>query len=153
MKDLNKVMIIGNMTRDAEMRMTGSGQSVASFAVATNRQWKNQTGEVQKSAEFHDVVAWGKLAEIVEQYTKKGRRIFIEGRLQTRSWEGQDGVKRNKTEIVASDIILLDRKEADSEEDKVILDKEEPQDIKNTKKDKSTNSDEIEEVDLDDIPF
>ncbi len=153
MKDLNKVMIIGNMTRDAEMRMTGSGQSVASFAVATNRQWKNQAGEVQTSAEFHDVVAWGKLAEIVEQYTKKGRRIFIEGRLQTRSWEGQDGVKRNKTEIVASDIILLDRKGAESEEDKVILDKEEPQDIKDTKKNKSTNSNEIEEVDLDDIPF
>jgi len=113
MKDLNKVMIIGNLTRDPEMRMTPSGQSVASYAVATNRQWKDQSGETQSNAEFHDVVAWGKLAEIVEQYLHKGMRVYIEGRLQTRSWEGQDGVKRNKTEIVASDVIMLDRKNND----------------------------------------
>jgi single-strand DNA-binding protein len=153
MKDLNKVMIIGNLTRDPEMRMTPSGQSVASYAVATNRQWKDQSGETQSNAEFHDVVAWGKLAEIVEQYLHKGMRVYIEGRLQTRSWEGQDGVKRNKTEIVASDVIMLDRKNNDMPSSSVSEKIEEkPVEDKKAKKE-DTSGDDIEEVDLDDIPF
>lgn len=165
MKDLNKAMIIGNLTRDPETRLTTSGQSVSSFAVATNRQWKDQSGETQTNAEFHDVVAWGKLAEIVEQYLKKGMRVYIEGRLQTRSWEGQDGVKRNKTEIVASDVIMLDRKSDNVSDTRVTSKQEIPEEKKegNQSKDnqtkdgkedkKDSSSDEIEEVDLDDIPF
>lgn len=104
---LNKAMIIGNLTQDPELRQTTTGQAVCSFSVATNRTWKDQSGEKQEQAEFHNVVAWAKLAEIITQYVKKGNRIFIEGRLQTRSWEGQDGVKRYRTEIVAENMVML----------------------------------------------
>src|SRR3989339_2248606 len=104
---LNKAMIIGNLTQDPELRQTTSGQAVCSFSVATNRTWKDQSGEKQEQAEFHNVVAWAKLAEIITQYVKKGNRIFVEGRLQTRSWEGQDGVKRYRTEIVAENMVML----------------------------------------------
>lgn len=107
-KDLNKAMIIGNLTRDPEVRTTQSGQQVASFGVATNRQWKNANGEQQEQAEFHNIVVWGRLAEICQQYLAKGRRAYFEGRLQTREWEAQDGTKRQRTEIVAEDMILLD---------------------------------------------
>jgi len=107
-KDLNKAMVIGNLTRDPELRTTQSGQQVASFGVATNRQWKNAAGEKQEQAEFHDIVAWGKLAEICSQYLAKGRKAYFEGRLQTQQWEAQDGSKRQRTEIIAEDMILLD---------------------------------------------
>jgi single-strand DNA-binding protein len=109
MRDLNKVMLIGNLTKDPEVRSTNSGQSVATFSLATNRSWNDQQGIKQEAVEYVDVVVWGKLAEIVGQIYKKGRKTYIEGRLQTRSWEGQDGVKRYKTEVIAQDIILLDR--------------------------------------------
>lgn len=106
---LNKVMLIGNLTRDPESRQIPSGQTVCSFGLATNRTWKDQSGNKQEAVEFHNIVVWGKLAEICAQYLAKGRKAFIEGRLQTRDWEGQDGVKRNRTEIVAENMILLDR--------------------------------------------
>ena len=107
---LNKVFLIGNLTRDPESRTTPSGQMVCSFAVATNRAWTNQqTGERQEKAEFHNIVAWGKLADIVSKYLARGRRVYLEGRLQTRDWQGQDGVKRYRTEIVAENVIMLDR--------------------------------------------
>lgn len=106
---LNKVMLIGNLTRDPESRQIPSGQTVCSFGLATNRTWKDQSGNKQEAVEFHNVVVWGKLAEICAQYLAKGRKTFIEGRLQTRDWEGQDGVKRNRTEIIAENMILLDR--------------------------------------------
>ncbi len=108
MRDLNKVMLIGNLTRDPELRSTNSGQTVASFSVATNRSWNDAQGNRQDAVEYIDVVAWGKLAEIVGQIYRKGRRTYVEGRFQTRSWE-QDGIKRYKTEVIASDLILLDR--------------------------------------------
>ena len=111
-KDLNKAMIIGNLTRDPEVKTTPTGQQVASMGVATNRQWKNQQGEKQEAAEFHNVVVWGKLAEICGQYLAKGRRAYFEGRLQTDTWEAQDGSKRSKTQIVADDMILLDSRGA-----------------------------------------
>lgn len=106
---LNKAMIIGNLTRDPELRQTTSGQSVCSIGVATNRQWKNASGEAQEQVEYHNVVAWGRLAEICSQYLQKGRKVYFDGRLQTRDWEGQDGVKRYRTEIVAENMIMLDR--------------------------------------------
>ncbi len=111
-RDLNKAMIIGNLTRDPELRTTQSGQQVATLGVATNRQWKNQQGETQEQAEFHNVVVWGRLAEICNEYLAKGRRAYFEGRLQTRDWEAQDGTKRQRTEIVAEDMILLDSRGA-----------------------------------------
>ena len=97
---LNKAMIYGNLTRDPEKRALPSGQSVVSFAVATNRTYTDKEGKKQEQVEYHDVVAFGKLADIMGQWLKKGRPVYIEGRLQTRSWE-QDGVKRYRTEIVA----------------------------------------------------
>lgn len=107
-KDLNKVMLIGNLTRDPEVKTTPNGQQVANFGVATNRQWKNQAGETQEQVEFHNIVVWGKLADICGQYLAKGRRAYFEGRLQTQQWEAQDGSKRSRTEVVADDMILLD---------------------------------------------
>jgi len=107
MMNLNKVMIIGNLTRDPEVRTTPSGQTVASFALATNLAWTDASGQKQEKAEFHNVVAWRKLADICGQYLKKGKPVYIEGRLQTRDWTGQDGVKRYRTEIVADNMIML----------------------------------------------
>ncbi len=110
--NLNKAMIIGNLTRDPEIRNTPSGQTVASFGVATNLIWTDQTGQRQERAEFHNVTAWRKLAEICGQYLRKGSKVYIEGRLQTRNWIGQDGVKRFRTEIIAENMIMLDRPSA-----------------------------------------
>lgn len=107
--DLNKAMIIGRLTRDPEVRSTPSGQTVASFSVATSFRWTDQQGVRQEKTEFHSVVAWRKLAEIIQQYLKKGSQVYIEGRLQTRSWDDQNGVKKYRTEIVADDMIMLGR--------------------------------------------
>lgn len=106
---LNRAQIIGNLTRDPELRKTGSGQSVTSFGVATNRVWKDASGAKQEEVEFHNVVAWGRLAEICAQYLAKGRKVYIEGRLRTRDWEAQDGQKRRTTEIITENMVMLDR--------------------------------------------
>ena len=106
--DLNKAQIIGRLTADPEIRTTPNGANVASFSVATNFRWTNQTGEKQETVEYHNVVAWRKLAEIIGQYLKKGKKVYIEGRLQTRSWEGPDGTKKHRTEIIADNMIMLD---------------------------------------------
>ncbi|MCA9375691.1 MAG: single-stranded DNA-binding protein [Candidatus Doudnabacteria bacterium] len=105
--DLNKAQIIGRLTRDPESRSTPGGQQVATFSVATGFSWTDQQGQKQERTEFHNVVAWRKLAEICSQYLTKGKQVYIEGRLQTRSWEGQDGQKRYRTEIVADNMIML----------------------------------------------
>lgn len=110
--NLNKAIIIGNLTQDPEVRNTPSGQTVASFSVATNRVWTDQQGQKQQQAEFHNVVAWGKLAEIVGQYLAKGRLCMVEGRLQTRSWDDQSGNRRWKTEIIAENIQLGPRNQS-----------------------------------------
>lgn len=107
--DLNKVMLIGRITRQPELKTTTTGQNVVSFSIATNRTWKDKDGNKQERAEFHNLVAWGKLADICSQYLEKGKKIYVEGRLQTRDWEGQDGVKRYRTEVVMSEMIMLDR--------------------------------------------
>lgn len=107
MFSLNRATLIGNLTRDPELRQTPSGQNVASFSVATNRRWTTQQGETQDATEFHEIVAWGKLAEIAEQLLSKGKKVYIEGRLQTRSWDAPDGSKRQRTEIIAENIIAL----------------------------------------------
>ncbi len=107
--DLNKAMIIGNVTRDPELKTISSGQNVASFGVATNLVWTDQAGQKQQKVEFHNIVAWRRLAEICAQYLRKGAKIYIEGRIQTRDWVGQDGAKRFMTEIIADNMIMLDR--------------------------------------------
>lgn len=108
--NLNKAFIIGNLTRDPELKTLPSGTAVASFGVATNRVWKNQSGEKQEDTQFHNIVAFGRQAEVVSQYLQKGSMIFIEGRIQTRSWDAQDGTKRYATEIVAERIQLGPRR-------------------------------------------
>ncbi|KKT65692.1 MAG: Single-stranded DNA-binding protein [Candidatus Woesebacteria bacterium GW2011_GWA2_44_33] len=107
-RSLNKVTLIGNLTRDPELRYTPQGTAVCTFGVATNRQWTTEAGEKKEDAEFHRVVAWNKLAEICSQLLTKGRKVYVEGRLQTRSWTGQDGNQRTSTEIVINDMIILD---------------------------------------------
>jgi single-strand DNA-binding protein len=108
-RDINKVMIIGRLGLDPEMRFTASGSPVTTFRVAVGRQWRDQNGESREETEWFSVVAWNKLAEICNQYLAKGSRVYVEGRLQTRSWEDQQsGQTRYKTEVIASDMIILD---------------------------------------------
>lgn len=107
-RSLNKVTLIGNLTRDPELRYTPQGTAVCTFGIATNRQWTTDSGEKKEDAEFHRVVAWNKLAEICSQLLTKGRKVYVEGRLQTRSWTAQDGNQRTSTEIVINDMIILD---------------------------------------------
>ena len=107
--NLNKAMVIGNIVRDPEMRTTPSGQNVTSFSIATNLVWKDQSGQKQEKVEFDNLVAWRRLAEIAGQYLKKGSKVYAEGRLQTRSWDDPNGVKRYRTEIVVENMIMLDR--------------------------------------------
>lgn len=106
---LNRATIIGNVTRDPETRTTTQGTNVATFSVATNLRWVAASGERQDKTEYHNVVAWRKLADICSQYIKKGTKIYVEGRLQTRSWDDAQGQKHWRTEIVADNVILLDR--------------------------------------------
>ena len=107
---LNRVQIIGNLVRDPEMRQIPGGQTVTTFTIATSYTWTDQSGQKQEKSEFHDIVAWRKLAEICGEYLKKGSKVFAEGRLQTRSWEGEDGQKRYKTETLLENMIMLDKK-------------------------------------------
>jgi len=107
MLNLNRAQVLGNLTRDPEMRFTPNGQAVSNFTVATNRRWKSTDGSDQEQTEYHDIVLWGKQAENVTPMIKKGDPVYVEGRIQTRSWEGQDGVKRYKTEIIAESVIAL----------------------------------------------
>ncbi|MEX0934141.1 MAG: single-stranded DNA-binding protein [Candidatus Paceibacterota bacterium] len=111
---LNKAFVIGNLTRDPEMRSLPSGVPVTNFSVATNRVWKDKDGNKQESAEFHNIVVFSRQAETVAQYLKKGSSVLVEGRLQTRSWEGQDGQKRYRTEIVADRVQFGPRGSSDS---------------------------------------
>ena len=168
MFSLNRAQIVGNVTRDPEMRYTPNGQAVSSFGVATNRRWRDKDGNTQEQAEFHNIVSWGKLAELMSQLVHKGSKIYIEGRMQTRSWEGQDGAKRNRTEIVMEDFILLTPKgasstpsadtsagEIPSSEVKIEEAPKEPKPKKADKKkpEKETSDNKDEEINLDDIPF
>ena len=107
MKCLNKVMIIGNVGRDPEMRYMPSGRPVTSFSVATTRSWKGSEGQRREETEWFNIVAWGNLGEICKQRLSRGQRVYVEGRLQTRSWEDQEGKRRFRTEVVASEMIML----------------------------------------------
>jgi len=109
MNYLNKALIIGNITRDPEVRTTPQGIPVATFTIATNIRWTNQAGEKQDKAEFHNVVAWRRLAEICQQYLKKGSKVFVEGRIQTRNWDDAQGLRHWRTEIITENLIMLDR--------------------------------------------
>ncbi len=143
MYSLNKAMIIGNLTRDPEIRNTPSGQTVTSFSVATNFVWNDQSGQQQSKTEFHNIIAWRKLGEICGQYLSKGTKVYIEGRLQTTEWNAQDGNKRQRTEIVADSMIILSPKGSNQsfnskgEEEEIVLPENEGDD----------------EIKIEDIPF
>jgi single-strand DNA-binding protein len=110
-KSLNKVTLIGHLGKDPELSYTTSGVAVAKFSVATGERWKDDGGNVQERTEWHNIVAWRKLAEICGQYLKKGSKVYLEGKIQTRSWDDKNtGVKRYTTEIIANDLIMLDSK-------------------------------------------
>jgi single-strand DNA-binding protein len=109
-RSLNKVQLIGNLTRDPELRYTPTGAAVCTIGLATNRQWTTEAGEKKEETEFHRVVAWNKLAELCSQLLVKGRKIYVEGRLRTNQWQGQDGSQRTTTEVVIEDMIILDSK-------------------------------------------
>ena len=166
-RSLNKVTLIGNLTRDPELRYTPQGTAVCTFGVATNRQWTTEGGEKKEDVEFHRVVAWNKLAEICSQLLTKGRKVYVEGRLQTRSWTGQDGNQRTSTEIVISDMIILDsRREAVAPGEEFEIPEEvvpeapavaqepaKPEKKKKTKSAKKTPSGKDKKSDEEEIPF
>lgn len=166
-RSLNRAQIIGNLTRDPELRYTPNGTAVCSFSVATNRNWTTDSGEKREEVEFHRVVAWNKLAEICSQFLVKGRKVFLEGRLSTRSWNAQDGTARSTTEIIITDMILLDSRRNEEEkidEDAVPIPQEEdavrPQnksvktkEPKAKKEEKKEEEAPEEEISPDDIPF
>ena len=146
--DLNKAQIIGRITQDLELKQTPNGQNVISFSLATNRNWTDSSWVKQEQVEFHNVVLWGKLAEIADQYLKKWSRLFIEWRIQTRSWEAQDGTKRYKTEIVWENMIMLDSK-SDSDN----FSQQPSESTNSTPAVRKSSPKEEEEISIDDIPF
>ncbi len=148
--DLNKAMIIGRLTRDPESKTTPTGQSVTSFGIATNLRWTDGQGQKKEKVEYHNIVAWRKLAEICAQYLKKGSKVYIEGRLQTRSWEGQDGSKKNRTEIVADNMIMLDSKGGSAPSEQAPAQAQAPADKKKSAPPKAEGE---EEINVEDIPF
>lgn len=162
-RSLNRVQLIGNLTRDPELRYTPNGTAVCSFGLATNRSWVTDTGEKREETEFHRIVAWNKLAELCSQFLVKGRKVYVEGRLATRNWTTKEGVQRTTTEVVIDNMILLDQRrtgqEETSEEAKIpeVSDKEETEakvkkESKSAKKEKKEEESQ-EEVTPDDIPF
>jgi len=147
-RSVNQVILMGNLTRDPELRQTPNGQNVCSFSLALNRSYRDANGEWQEATDFVDIVAWGPLGERVGQYLSKGRRCLVQGRLQSRNWE-QEGQKRSKVEVVANDVTFLDGKsetlEANSEE--------KPKTSKKVEKDVVVEEVSDEPINLDDIPF
>lgn len=110
MRSVNKVILIGNVTRDPQLKVTTNGQPMTTFGIATNRQWITKDESKESLAEYHDVVAWARLAEICSEYLKKGKLVYVEGYLKTRSWEDETGVKKFRTEIIIHDMIMLNKK-------------------------------------------
>lgn len=160
-RSLNQVTLMGNLTRDPELRQTPNGQSVTSFSLALNRSYKDASGEWQEATDYIDIVCWGPLAERVAQYLSKGRRCLVQGRLQSRSWE-QDGAKRSKVEVLANDVTFLDSRgggddngggyDGGNASSSASADKPTPS--KKAKKDDVVIEDIGDEpINLDDIPF
>jgi single-strand DNA-binding protein len=174
-RSLNRVQLIGNLTRDPELRYTPNGNAVCTFGLATNRTWTTDSGEKREEVDFHRIVAWNKLAELCSQFLTKGRKVYVEGRLSTRNWTGQDGAQKTTTEVVIDDMILLDNRQQgaghqsgrteEASESEAEMPEEQPtrkpvKKVQETTEDASTVSQEVnepegkdEEVAPDDIPF
>jgi single-strand DNA-binding protein len=161
-RSLNRVQLIGNLTRDPELRYTPNGNAVCTFSVATNRNWTTDSGEKREEVDFHRIVAWNKLGELCSQFLTKGRKVYVEGRLSTRNWTAQDGAQKTTTEVIIDDMILLDNKGAGGQPahgEEPPLPEEAPVGVK-TKKAESKMEEEVpsvnnkeEEVLPEDIPF
>jgi len=161
--NFNKAIIVGRVIRDPEIRTTPNGQNVASIGVATSRVWNTNSGEKQEKTEFHNIVAWGKLAEICGQYLTKGQLVLFEGRIETRNWEGQDGIKKYKTEIIAENMQMGPRARSQEsggsayqspveKRDESVPKTEAPKQQDNTQI-KNNNNNSEEEIKIEDIPF
>jgi single-strand DNA-binding protein len=152
MYSLNKAQLIGNITRDPEIRQTPNGQMVGTIGIATNRTWKDTQGNKQDATEFHNVVVWGRLAEICGQYLKKGTKVYFEGRLQTRSWDDESGKKNYRTEIVAENMIMLSGK-GDAGGD--MSSATSPRAVRNEKASQTADEPEYaeEKISVEDLPF
>lgn len=120
MRSINKVILIGNLTRDPETKEVQNGQKITTFSIATNRRWITSGQDEKTSTEYHDCVAWARLAEICEKYLQRGKLVYIEGYLKTRSWTTEDGMKRFRTEVVVQDLIMLDKREQRNGEDEYV---------------------------------
>jgi single-strand DNA-binding protein len=157
-RSLNQVTLMGNLTRDPELRQTPNGQNVCSFSLALNRSYKDQSGEWQEATDYVDIVAWGPLAERVSQYMSKGRRCLVQGRLQSRSWE-QDGQKRNKVEVLANDVTFLDSRGGENGSDSSSTGDSKTSAAPKPSKASAKKDDVViedigdEPINLDDIPF
>lgn len=156
-RSLNSVQLIGNLTRDPELRYTPAGTAVCSIGVATNRSWVTDTGEKKEDTEFHRVVAWNKLAELCSQLLTKGSKVYFHGRLLTRSWTAADGSQKSTTEIVVDDMILLSGKRGiSSEAEATETNRSQPKPVVQKQKQESPAAEQaapVEEVSPDDIPF
>lgn len=163
-RSLNKAILIGNLTRDPELRYTPTGVAVCTLGLATNRAWTTDSGEKKEETEFHRLVAWGKLAELCSQLLFKGRKVYLEGRLQTRSWTSADGAQRQTTEVVISDMIVLDSKRQEGEREGVVESSQEAEALPKAVEGKSveeetkeakvkTDKAETQVVNEEDIPF
>ncbi len=150
-RSLNQVFLMGNLTRDPELRQTPNGHSVCSFSLALNRSYRDANGEWQEATDYVDIVAWGPLGERVSQYLSKGRRCLVQGRLQSRSWE-QDDQKRSKVEVLANDVTFLDGR-GGTEQGNVSDEADKPTPSKAAKKDVVIEDVSDEPINLDDIPF
>jgi single-strand DNA-binding protein len=159
-RSLNSVQLIGNLTRDPELRYTPTGVAVCTIGIATNRNWTTDSGEKKEEVEFHRVVAWNKLAELCSQLLSKGSKVYVHGRLSTRSWTGQDGQQRSTTEIIIDDMIVLSGRktmvepEEIGEEQKVKnIEQIAPAGVPAKKTKEETKESESENISPDDIPF
>lgn len=151
--NFNKAIVIGRVTKDPEIRTTPNGQSVASLSVATNRVWNSNSGEKQEKTEFHNIVAWGKLAEICGQYLTKGQEVMFEGRLETRTWEGQDGQKRSRTEIIAENMQMGSKSRGGQETSGGSYSKPAPSNHAPVNESQPSEMPDEEEIKIEDIPF
>ncbi len=148
---LNKVFVVGRLTKDPETRSTPNGQRVTSLNLATNRVFKDKEGNKQEQAEFHNVILWARLAEIASQYLIKGQEVLIEGRLQTRSWDGKDGVKRYRTEIIGESLQLGSKPAGGNSNFKPAESSGAQKDVKQPPKEEV--NEDVEEIKIEDIPF
>jgi len=148
-RSLNRVQLIGNLTRDPELRYTPTGAAVCTFGIATNRSWTTDTGEKKEEVEFHRLVAWNKLAELCSQLLAKGRKVFVEGRLAYRKYNKQDGTEQNVTEIVIDDMLVLDSKRGEAGETEEHAAPAPKAEKKEEVKEETMSSEEL----ADDIPF